>query len=74
MEDLTIRVTVDLTADGRIVGNPRLQQARADATWRAASDAMLRALRAAAPFTVPDGFRAQEVPFQFRTATQCGSR
>ena len=74
MDDLTIRVRVNLTAQGRISGEPRLEQPRSDASWRAASDAMLRALRAAAPFDVPDGFQAQEVPFLFRTATQCGGR
>ena len=74
MDDLTIRVRVNLTAEGRISGDPRLEQPRSDASWRAASDAMLRALRAAAPFDVPDGFQAQEVPFLFRTATQCGGR
>lgn len=74
MDDLTIRVRVNLDADGRVIGNPRLEQSRSDATWRAASDAMVRAVRAASPFDVPDGFGAQEVPFVFRTATQCGSR
>jgi outer membrane biosynthesis protein TonB len=74
MDAMTIRVTVRLTSDGQIVGSPRLEQPRNDATWRAASDAMLRALRAAAPFDVPAGFQAQEVPFRFETARKCGNR
>lgn len=74
MDSLVIRVTVRLTADGQIVGAPRLEQPRSDATGRAASDAMLRALRATAPFDVPAGFQAQEVPFRFETARQCGNR
>ncbi len=74
MDSLVIRVTVRLTADGQIVGTPRLEQPRSDATGRAASDAMLRALRATAPFNVPAGFQAQEVPFRFETARQCGNR
>ncbi|MEE2849123.1 MAG: hypothetical protein VX561_04585 [Pseudomonadota bacterium] len=74
MDSLVIRVTVRLTADGQIVGTPRLEQPRSDATGRAASDAMLRALRATAPFDVPAGFQAQEVPFRFETARQCGNR
>ena len=74
MDSMTIRVTVRLTADGQIVGSPRLEQPRSDATWRAASDAMLRALRAAVPFNVPNGFQAQEVPFRFETARKCGNR
>ena len=74
MDSLVIRVTVRLTADGQIVGSPRLEQPRSDASWRAASDAMLRALRATAPFDVPRGFQAQEVPFRFETARQCANR
>lgn len=74
MDDLVIRVTVRLSADGQIVGTPRLQDVQNDSTWRAASDAMQRALRATAPFTVPDGFQAQEVPFRFETKRQCGNR
>ena len=74
MDELVIRVTVRLSADGDIIGAPRLQDTRSDPTWRAASEAMLRALRATSPFTVPAGFQAQEVPFRFETARQCGSR
>jgi len=74
MDDLVIRVTVRLSADGDIVGSPRLQDTRSDPTWRAASEAMLRALRATSPFTVPAGFQAQDVPFRFETARQCGGR
>ena len=74
MDDLVIRVTVRLSADGDIIGTPRLQDTRSDPTWRAASEAMLRALRATSPFTVPAGFQAQDVPFRFETARQCGGR
>lgn len=74
MDALVIRVTVRLTADGQIVGSPRLEQPRSDASWRAAADAMLRALRATAPFDVPRGFEAQDVPFRFETARQCANR
>ena len=74
MDELVIRVTVRLSADGDIIGTPRLQDTRSDPTSRAASEAMLRALRATSPFTVPAGFQAQDVPFRFETARQCGSR
>ncbi len=74
MDELVIRVTVRLSADGDIIGTPRLQDTRSDPTWRAASEAMLRALRATSPFTVPAGFQAQDVPFRFETARQCGGR
>ena len=74
MDSLTIRVAVRLDADGRVIGTPRLEQPRSDATWRAAADAMVRAIRATSPFDVPTGFQAQEVPFRFETARQCGNR
>ncbi|ANF55018.1 hypothetical protein DA69_09820 [Brevundimonas naejangsanensis] len=74
MDDLVIRVTVRLSADGQIIGTPRLQDVQNDPTWRAASDAMQRALRATSPFTVPNGFQAQDVPFRFETKRQCGNR
>lgn len=74
MDDLVIRVSVRLSADGQIIGTPRLQDAQNNPTWRAASEAMLRALRATSPFTVPDGFQSQDVPFRFETKRQCGNR
>src|SRR5690606_22222398 len=37
MDDLVIRVTVRLSADGQIIGTPRLQDTQNDPTWRAAS-------------------------------------
>jgi outer membrane biosynthesis protein TonB len=74
MDALVIRVTVRLSSDGQVVGTPRVEQPRNDATGRAASDSMLRAIRATSPFNVPAGFTAQEVPFRFETARQCANR
>lgn len=73
-DDLTIGVRVTLSESGRIVGSPRLTQSRADPVWRAASDGVVRAIRAAAPFDMPADYEQQEIPFSFRTATQCGNR
>lgn len=73
-DDLTIGVRVTLDPRGRIVGSPRLTQPRSEAGWRAASDSVLRAIHAAAPFDMPAGYEQQELPFSFRTATMCGSR
>ena len=72
--DLEIRVYVRLSEQGRVVGAPRLDRPRPDATWRAAADGVLRAIQAAAPFDMPEGYEAQEIPFIFRTATQCAGR
>lgn len=73
-DDLTIGVRVTLNENGGIVGTPRLTQRRGDPVWRAASDGVLRAIRAAAPFDMPADYQEQEIPFSFRTATMCGNR
>lgn len=73
-DELEIRVIVRLSAEGRVVGTPRIQRPRSDAAFRAVSDSMLRAIRAAAPFDMPSGYQEQDIPFSFRTATQCGNR
>ena len=74
MDQMVIRVTVNIGSDGRIIGSPKLDQPRSDPAWRAASDDMLQALSAASPFDVPSGFQTQEVPFRFETAKRCGNR
>ena len=71
---VVIRVRVRLDAEGRIQGTPVVENAGGDAARRAASDSILQALRATSPFEVPLGFSAQEVPFRFETARQCGAR
>lgn len=73
-DDLTIGVRVTLDARGRIVGSPRLTQPRSEPGWRAAADSVLRAIHAAAPFDMPEGYEQQELPFSFRTASMCGNR
>lgn len=73
-DDLTIGVRVTLDARGRIVGSPRLTQTRSEPGWRAAADSVLRAMHAAAPFDMPEGYEQQELPFSFRTASMCGAR
>src|SRR5690606_17512626 len=71
-DNLTIGVRVTLDERGRIVGSPRLTESRSEPVWRAASDGVLRAIRAAAPFDMPEGYEQQEIPFSFRTAAMCG--
>jgi hypothetical protein len=73
-DNLTIGVRVRLSEDGRVIGTPRLVQNRSDATWRAATDTMLRAIRATAPFDMPAGYQEQEITITFQTARFCGSR
>lgn len=73
-DNLTISVRVRLGEDGRVIGTPRLTQNRSDATWRAATDTMLRAIRASAPFDMPAGYEEQEITITFQTARFCGNR
>lgn len=73
-DDLTISIRVRLNDQGRVVGTPQLVQPRNDPTWRAASDSMMRAIRAAAPFDMPADYEEQDIPFSFRTATMCRNR
>lgn len=74
MRDLSIPVRVTITASGRISSGPTVTDQRPGATWRTASEAMLRAVRAAEPFDVPDGFQTQEINFRFRADQACANR
>lgn len=74
MRDLSIPVRVTITSTGRISSGPTVTDQRPGATWRTASEAMLRAVRAAEPFDVPDGFQTQEINFRFRADQACANR
>jgi outer membrane biosynthesis protein TonB len=64
--DATIRVLVTLDENGRIVG-----PVRATHPNRAIADGVERAIRATAPFRMPDGYEQQQLPFSFQTASLC---
>jgi outer membrane biosynthesis protein TonB len=74
MRDLSIPVRVTITSSGRISSGPTVTDQRSGATWRTASEAMLRAVRAAEPFEVPNGFETQEINFRFRADQACANR
>ena len=74
MRNLSIPLRVTITSDGRISSGPTVTDRRSGATWRTASEAMLRAVRAAEPFDVPDGFETQEINFRFRADQACANR
>lgn len=74
MRDLSIPVRVTITSGGRISAGPTLTERRSGAVWQTASEAMLRAIRAAEPFNVPDGFQTQEINFRFRADQACANR
>lgn len=69
--DLTIRMRLTIDARGRITEGPTLISPQSGSVWRVASESALRAVRAAAPFTVPDGYQTSSVTFRFETADAC---
>jgi outer membrane biosynthesis protein TonB len=72
--DLTISMRMTVGSDGRITEGPTLVQPSSSSVYRAASESALRAVGAAAPFDVPDGFRTSRVRFDFPTAPACRRR
>lgn len=65
-DSMQIRVVVRLSAQGRIIGSPRLQGARSPTAER-----VVQAIVAAQPFDMPSGYEEQDIPFVFNTATWC---
>lgn len=65
-DSMLIRVVVRLSAQGRIIGTPRLQGSRSPTAER-----VVQAIQAAQPFDMPSGYQEQDIPFVFNTATWC---
>ncbi|WP_162938788.1 hypothetical protein [Brevundimonas naejangsanensis] len=72
--DLRIVVDVTLSDDGRIIGGPTLVNPESTTVYLAASDGAMRALRQAAPFNVPAGFRGGQYRPTFNTERACANR
>lgn len=70
-DDLTIRMSLTIDGRGRITEGPTVTNPQSGSVFRAASESAIRAVRAAAPFDVPDGFETRSVPFRFDTADAC---
>jgi outer membrane biosynthesis protein TonB len=70
-DSVQVQVSVRLSETGRIVGAPRLISPRSDPAYRAVSEAVLRGVRAAAPFDMPAGYEEQDITFGFNSATLC---
>lgn len=68
---LSIRMRLTIDARGRITDGPTLISPQSGPVWRVASESALRAVRAAAPFEVPDGYQSSSVTFRFETADAC---
>lgn len=72
LSDMVFRVRVTISSQGRVTSGPTLVETRSDPAWRAAAEAVLRAVRAADPFRVPDGFVGQTITFRFLAEQACG--
>lgn len=70
-DNLTIRIRLTLSSQGRITRGPTLVEPESGSVWRVAAEAAQRAARAAEPFDVPDGFPGREFTFTYRTANAC---
>ncbi|WP_125256265.1 hypothetical protein [Brevundimonas fluminis] len=70
-DSVTVQVSVRLAPTGAIVGTPRLIGPRSDPAYRAISEAVLRGIRAAAPFDMPAGYEEQDITFGFNSTSQC---
>lgn len=68
---LSIRMRLTIDGRGRITEGPTLISPQSGPVWRAASESALRAVRAAAPYEVPDGYESSNVTFRFETADAC---
>ncbi|MFN3932801.1 MAG: hypothetical protein ACK4JY_13775 [Brevundimonas sp.] len=70
------RIQFDVTVDreGRIVSGPTMVDPQDDAAWRATAESARRALIAAAPFDVPEGFAGGRYRPTFNAASACAAR
>jgi outer membrane biosynthesis protein TonB len=71
IEEVTLRVQVRMSEDGRLVGSPRVLNPRSDATGRAASDSILRAIRIPPRYRMPVGYEEQDFVLNFPLAQAC---
>lgn len=72
-DDLDFRVLATVDNQGRLVGAPRVERPQSGSVFQAASESAIRAIRLAAPFDVPAGFRTSVVPFRFNTSRACAA-
>lgn len=74
IEEVSLSVEVRMSEDGRLVGSPRLRNARSGATWRAASDSILRAITIPPRYRMPAGYEEQSFIITFPLEQACRNR
>lgn len=72
-DNLEFRILATVDSQGRLVGAPRVENPQRGSVFQVASESAIRAIRLAAPFDVPDGFRTSVVPFRFNTRRACAA-
>lgn len=73
-DQLRIQMVVTISSSGQITGGPTLSAPRSDPVWRATADSAIRAIRASAPFEVPEGFEGGTQRLNFRVDQACRNR
>lgn len=71
IEDVSLSVQVRMSEDGRLIGSPRVRNPRSDATGRAASDSILRAIRIPPRYRMPVGYEEQDFILTFPLDQAC---
>lgn len=74
IEDVSLSVQVRMSEDGRLIGSPRVRNPRSDATGRAASDSILRAIRIPPRYRMPAGYEEQDFILTFPLDQACRNR
>ena len=74
IDEVSLSVEVRMSEDGRLVGSPRMRNTRSDATWRAASDSILRAITIPSRYRMPAGYEEQSFIITFPLEQACRNR
>ena len=74
IDEVSLRVQVRMSEDGRLIGSPRVLNPRSDATGRAASDSILRAIRIPPRYRMPVGYEEQDFILTFPLEQACRNR
>jgi len=72
--DLIVPVTMRIGANGRVTDGPDFSAQGSGAAWRSAVDTMQRAIAAAQPFRLPEGWTEQTLSFRFRADVVCANQ
>ncbi|GAA0868665.1 hypothetical protein GCM10009116_06400 [Brevundimonas basaltis] len=72
--DLIVPVRITVGANGRITDGPNFLDQGSGPAWRSAVDTMRRAIAAAQPLRVPEGWTEQAITLRFRADLVCANQ